>query len=150
MGKNPRTKEKKLEHYWYIWYIYRYLYIYHESYKCFSVLKCQSPVQRIDAPGLVSLTVGLVLSVPAAGARSTPATGWDELVGTLTTWPASPASPASGSFPPERSSAWWRRKCCAGSTTTPWWRTLSGPQRAVSAVGSGVQKWPLLHRDRTI
>ena len=70
---------------------------------------------------------------PAAAATSTPPTGCAGRRATCTTWPASPASPASGSCPPGRNSPWWRRRCCAGCTTTACWTTSSGPRRRVRA-----------------
>lgn len=81
---------------------------------------------------LLSLTVGLVLSVPDVGGRSMPVTGCDVRGGMHTTWPVLRATPARGSCPRERSSAWWRRRSYVGSTTTPWWRTLNEQLRAVS------------------
>lgn len=85
---------------------------------------------------ILSLTVGLVLSVPAVGGRYTPATGCAAQGETHTTWRVLRATRVRGSCPRERSSAWWRRRSCAGSTTTPWWRTSSERLRAVSS-GSG-------------
>lgn len=86
-------------------------------------------------PALFSLflcsTVGLVLSVPGAGGRFTPATGFAVRGEMLTTWPASHATHARDSCPQERSSVWSRRRSCVGSTTTPWWRTSNGQLRAV-------------------
>lgn len=94
-------------------------------------------VSRASAASLLlSLTVGLVLSVPAAGVRSTPATGCGAPGATRTTWRASRATRARGSCPRGRSLAWWRKRCCAGSTTTPWWRTSSERRRAVSGFDS--------------
>ncbi len=81
---------------------------------------------------LLSLTVGLVLSVPAVGGRYTPATGCAVQGETHTTWHVLPATHARGSCPQERSLAWWRRRSCAGSTTTPWWRISNEQLRVVS------------------
>lgn len=81
---------------------------------------------------LLPLTVGLVLSVPAAGGRYTPATGCGVQGETHTTWHVLPATRVRGSCPREKSLVWWRRRSCAESTTTPWWRTSKEQLRAVS------------------
>lgn len=81
---------------------------------------------------LLPLTVGLVLSVPAAGGRYTPATGCGVQGETHTTWHVLPATRVRGSCPREKSLVWWRRRSCAESTTTPWWRTSNEQLRAVS------------------
>lgn len=82
---------------------------------------------------LLPLTVGLVLSVPAAGGRYTPATGCGVRGETHTTWHVLPATRARGSSPRGRSLVWWRRRSCVESTTTPWWRTSNEQPRVVSA-----------------
>lgn len=91
-----------------------------------------SPLPLLLSSLFLSLTVGLVLSVPAVGGRYTPATGCAVRGETHTTWHALRATRVRGSCPRERSLAWWRRRSCAGSTTTPWWRTSNGLLRVVS------------------
>lgn len=84
----------------------------------------------------LSLTVGLVLSVPAVGGRYMPATGCGARGETHTTWHVLRVTRVRGSCPRERSLAWWRRRSCAGFTTTPWWRTSNERLRVVGS-GSG-------------
>lgn len=84
----------------------------------------------------LSLTVGLVLSVPAVGGRYMRVTGCAAQEETHTTWHVSRATHVRGSCPQERSLVWWRRRSCVGFTTTPWLRTSNEQLRVVSS-GSG-------------
>lgn len=84
----------------------------------------------------LSLTVGLVLSVPAVGGRYMRVTGCAAQEETHTTWHVLRATRVRGSCPQERSLVWWRRRSCVGFTTTPWLRTSNEQLRVVSS-GSG-------------
>lgn len=70
-------------------------------------------------PCSLCLAVDLEPSAPGAADKSMPVTGCGARAAMPTTWHASPAFPASASYPPARNSAWLRRRCFAASITTP-------------------------------
>lgn len=80
-----------------------------------------SAAQKVD-PVSHLFSGGMAPAVLAVAGTSTPATGCVGREASPSTWPASPATPASASCPPERNVVYWRTGSSAGHTTILCWR----------------------------